>query len=87
MTIIDLSGDAALRKVGEAGIPLMYGHVRRNLTRLMPVGERRDALRRQHRAIYEAIAAGDPDRAAANASAHMAYVRVQSDQPDASARA
>jgi PAS domain S-box-containing protein len=81
MAIIDLSADPALRKVGDAVIPLLYGHVRRNLSRLMPDAERRDALRRQHRAIYEAIVAADPDRASAAAAAHMAYVRVQSEAP------
>jgi PAS domain S-box-containing protein len=86
MTIIDLSGDPALRKVGESVIPLMYGHVRRNLTRLMPDAGRRDMLCRQHRVIFEAIIAGDPDRASAAAAEHMAYVRTQSDHSDTSSR-
>ena len=80
MAIIDLSGDPALQKVGAAVIPLMYGHMRRTLTRLMPNPERRDTLRRQHRAIHEAIIAGDPDSASAAAAAHMAYVRTQADR-------
>ena len=78
MTIIDLSGDAALRKVGESVIPLMYGHVRRNLARLMPDTASRSMLVRQHRAIYESIVAVDPERASAAAAEHMAYVREQS---------
>ena len=85
MTIIDLSGDPALQKVGAAVIPLMYGHVRRNLARLMPDPDRREILRRQHRAIYEAIVAGNPDIASAAASEHMAYVRTFSGQLDENA--
>mgnify|MGYP001365141528 CR=1 FL=1 len=76
MTIIDLSGDPALQKVGAAVIPLMYGHVRRNLTRLMPDPDQREILRRQHRAIYEAIVAGNPDIASASAKEHMDFVRT-----------
>ncbi|MBL8425788.1 MAG: FCD domain-containing protein, partial [Candidatus Accumulibacter phosphatis] len=85
MAIIDLSGDPALQKVGAAVIPLMYGHMRRTLTRLMPNPERRDTLRRQHRAIHEAIIAGDPDSASAAAAAHMAYVRTQADRREETA--
>ncbi|EXI75133.1 MAG: putative L-lactate dehydrogenase operon regulatory protein [Candidatus Accumulibacter sp. SK-11] len=77
MAIIDLSGDPALQKVGAAVIPLMYGHVRRNLARLMPDPHRRETLRRQHRATYESIVAGNADAASASASAHMVFVRTQ----------
>jgi PAS domain S-box-containing protein len=85
MAIIDLSGDPALQNVGAAVIPLMYGHMRRTLVRLMPDPQRRETLRRQHRAIYEAIIAGDSDRASASASAHIVFVRTDSNQHDETA--
>jgi len=78
MAIIEITRDAALQKVGDAVIQLMYGHIRRNLDQLMPHALDRERLRRQHRAIYEAIVAGDPVAAGDAAAAHMAYVRGRS---------
>lgn len=78
MAIIEITHDAALRKVGDAVIQLMYGHIRRNLDRMMPMPADRECLRRQHRAIFEAVIAGDDAAAAAAAAEHMAYVRGRS---------
>ena len=46
MGIIEATHDAALRKVGNAVLQLMYGHIRRNLSTLSPNPDRRAALRR-----------------------------------------
>jgi GntR family transcriptional repressor for pyruvate dehydrogenase complex len=74
--------------VGEAAHNLILLHTLRSCYRLLADGvlyhrsrlygdaEARDALMLQHRAIYDAIMAGDPPRARAAAEAHIDYVAV-----------
>lgn len=81
MGIIEATHDAALRKVGNAVLQLMYGHIRRNLSTLSPNPDRRAALRRQHQAIFEAIMQGNPEAASAAAGDHMRYVRTEGKLP------
>ena len=59
ISIIEATHDPALRKVGDAIIQLMYGHIRRNLSGLTPNPDRRNALRRQHQTLFDAIMTRD----------------------------
>lgn len=81
MGIIEATHDAALRKVGNAVLQLMYGHIRRNLSTLSPNPDRRAALRRQHQAMFDAIIQGNPEAASAAAGDHMRYVRAEGKRP------
>ncbi len=81
MAIIDATRDPALRKVGDAIIQLMYGHIRKNLSGLTPNHKRRATLREQHRTLFEAIMRHDPAAAASAAGDHMAYVRAEGKLP------
>lgn len=77
VAIIEATHDPALRKVGDAVIQLMYGHIRRNLDRLMPDPVSATRLREQHREMFAAIIARDAEAAGIAAAAHMAYVRAK----------
>ena len=77
VAIIEATHDPALRKVGDAVIQLMYGHIRRNLDRLMPEPASATRLREQHREMFAAIIARDAAAASAAATTHMAYVRAK----------
>ena len=81
MGIIEATHDAALRKVGNAILQLMYGHIRRNLSTLSPNPDRRAALRRQHQAMFDAIMQRNPEAASAAAGDHMRYVRAEGKLP------
>jgi PAS domain S-box-containing protein len=81
MGIIEATHDAALHKVGNAVLQLMYGHIRRNLSTLSPNPDRRAALRRQHQAIFDAIVQRNPAAASAAAGDHMRYVRAEGKRP------
>lgn len=81
MGIIEATHDAALRKVGNAILQLMYGHIRRNLSTLSPNPDRRAALRRQHQAMFDAIMRRDPEVASTAAGDHMRYVRAEGKRP------
>lgn len=81
MGIIEATHDAALRKVGNAVLQLMYGHIRRNLSTLSPNTERRAILRRQHQAIFDAIMQGNPEASSAAAGEHMRFVRAEGKRP------
>ncbi|TXI80176.1 MAG: FCD domain-containing protein [Flavobacteriales bacterium] len=81
MSIIEATHDPALRKVGDAIIQLMYGHIRRNLSGLTPNPDRRNALRQQHRILFDAIMTRDAAAASAAAADHMRYVREQGKLP------
>ena len=81
ISIIEATHDPALRKVGDAIIQLMYGHIRRNLSGLTPNPDRRNALRRQHQTLFDAIMTRDAAAASNAAADHMRYVREQGKLP------
>ncbi|HNI51027.1 MAG TPA: FCD domain-containing protein, partial [Accumulibacter sp.] len=81
MSIIEATHDPALRKVGDAIIQLMYGHIRRNLSGLTRNPDRRNALRRQHQTLFDAIMTRNAAAASNAAADHMRYVREQGKLP------
>ena len=74
MAIMRATRDPVLQKMGDSMLQLLYGHLRRRLNTMLPENINREALRVQHRAIWEAIRDHDGPRAAAAAAAHMRYV-------------
>lgn len=74
LAIADASHNVALVHVMRGLFLLLKGHIARNLDKLQSKGDSREAIRSQHRAILEAVDAGDADAARAAAGTHLDFV-------------
>jgi len=74
LAIADASHNVALIHVVRGLFSLLRNSITRSLQQLKQRNEDYAPLRDQHRAIYEAIMAGDPARAREAANVHLTYV-------------
>ncbi|MCZ0961337.1 FCD domain-containing protein [Paracoccus benzoatiresistens] len=73
--IYEASHNLVLLQIMRALSGNLRSNVAANRGRMFTLPQVRDHLRAQHRAIAEAILAGDPEAARTSAHAHLAYVR------------
>lgn len=73
--VAEASHNAIIGHLSASLLRLLQDQLQRNVGELMQLPEACDQLRRQHAAIHEAIAKGNPAAAQAAAMAHVGYVR------------
>ncbi|MFJ1291992.1 FCD domain-containing protein [Paracoccus yeei] len=82
LAIAEASNNAILHQVMSSLFSLLQASISESLEKLYLVPSTFEALSRQHRELYQAIAAGDADRARAASDAHLAFVETTIRQID-----
>lgn len=74
-SIAEAAHNMMFTRLSDSLLRLMQSHTRQNMIELYQVENVCNELMRQHEAIYAAVAARQPQQAAAAARAHIAYVQ------------
>ncbi|MFI0395069.1 FCD domain-containing protein [Paracoccus jiaweipingae] len=83
LAIAEASNNAVLYQVMSSLFGLLQSSISESLEKLYLVPQTFEALSRQHQALYQAIAAGDADRARDASDAHLRFVETTIRQIDA----
>lgn len=83
LAIAEASNNAILHQVMTSLFGLLQNSIRQTLEKIYLAPRTAEALARQHRAIYEAIVAGDPTTARTISDAHLAFVETSVRDADA----